>query len=506
MTIIERKQLAAHQRRVGPQVVGWDNKYLKDYCLPGSSKFNKRFFHSFFDGNNDIINALYENRTDSSFKGKLFDSDIVDTFCNLTSTEQRVLFFNKYNNKGGIYLIQYKDDLSIYYIGRTKNFKNRLNAHLKTKVKDKFHLFANLVGWEKFNFSIVEICDLNTQQERENFYLKKYLPLLNTVFKSNFSGRSAQIYDTLYNKLKAKQENLVHNNKYIGISIYVYTYNNDQISKNFTKYDSINTLSKDINVSRDTIKRYLNTHVPFNNHLFFTDVINDFNLINDLIYEAKKGLALNMTLPKKVLAYNINGEVFHFESKETCARFLNVQSRTITNHIDKWVKGGINGYYLFSKELNNIEKEKLIEVSSMRKTNNCEVWVYDANNLESIYPSFNSMQKAADHFNVDYRSILRHLDTNKATIRNDKLVLFFSKKLDLEYIKGIKVENIKNETIKLWVYKKINNELVLINDNKPTFNSKNIAAKELNISSKTIAKYLDTNKYYNDLLFYSKEL
>ena len=30
MTIIERKQLAAHQRRVGPQVVGWENKYLKD--------------------------------------------------------------------------------------------------------------------------------------------------------------------------------------------------------------------------------------------------------------------------------------------------------------------------------------------------------------------------------------------------------------------------------------------------------------------------------------------
>ena len=164
---------------------------------------------------------------------------------------------------------------------------------------------------------------------------------------------------------------------------------------------------------------------------------------------------------------------------------------------------------MFSKELNKFDKAggiKLIEVSSLRKTNNCEIWVYDAKNLQSIYGVFNSMQKAADHFNVDYRSILRHLDTNKATIRNDKLVLFFSKKLDLEYIKGIKVENIKNETIKLWVYKKINNELVLINNNKPTFNSKNIAAKELNISSKTIAKYLDTNKSYNDLLFYSKEL
>ena len=67
--------------------------------------------------------------------------------------------------------------------------------------------------------------------------------------------------------------------------------------------------------------------------------------------------------------------------------------------------------------------------------------------------------------------------------------------LTLEAIKGIKIENIKNETIKLWVYKKINNELVLINNNQPTFNSKLIATKELNISNKTITKYLDTNKY-----------
>ena len=257
---------------------------------------------------------------------------------------------------------------------------------------------------------------------------------------------------------------------------------------------------------RDTIKRYLNTNVPYKNYLFYTKVLHDFDLINNLICKTKKGLDLNKTLPKKVLVYSVSGEMLQFDSKEEAARFLNVQARTITNHIDKWIKGGINGYYLFSQELNNIEKQKLLKVSSLRKTNNCEIWVYDAKNLQSIYGVFNSMQKAADHFNIDYRSILNHLDTNKATLKNDKLVLFFSKQLTLEDIKGIKVENIKNETIKLWVYKKINNELVLINNNKPTFNSKNIAAKELNISSKTIAKYLDTNKSYNDLLFYSKEL
>ena len=83
---------------------------------------------------------------------------------------------------------------------------------------------------------------------------------------------------------------------------------------------------------------------------------------------------------------------------------------------------------MFSKELNKFDKAggiKLIEVSSLRKTNNCKVWVYDANNLESVYETFSSMQKAADHFNVDYRSILKHLYTFKATIKNDKLVLFF---------------------------------------------------------------------------------
>jgi hypothetical protein len=101
-------------------------------------------------------------------------------------------------------------------------------------------------------------------------------------------------------------------------------------------------------------------------------------------------------------------------------------------------------------------------MSNIRKTNNIKIWVYNANNLNSIYKTFNSMQEAADYFNVDYRTILRHLDTNKSTIKNDKPVLFFSKNMS-ETVKNIKVKGVKNETQKLWVYKKINNALVLIN-------------------------------------------
>ncbi len=117
------------------------------------------------------------------------------------------------------------------------------------------------------------------------------------------------------------------------------------------------------------------------------------------------------------------------KSKGAVAKLLNVQYRIITNHIDKWIKGGINGNYIFSSELDTIELEKLLEISSLRKFNNNRVWVYNASTLKLISDSFSSMQKAADYFKVDYRSILNHLDTNLATI------LFFNKK------KG-KVENL----------------------------------------------------------------
>lgn len=237
--------------------------------------------------NVDIINSLYERRIAPI---KLFDSKVIDTCYNITSKEQRELFFHKFKNKGGIYLIQYKGDPNIYYIGRAKIFQNRLATHLKTKVKDKFHLFANLIGLSNFNFSIIEVCDLNVQKDKENDYLKKYLPLLNTLFKSNFT--ESQIYETLYSKLKAKQDNLTFNN----------TYFNNKINPKFIKYDSINTLSKEIKIARETIKIYLNTHVPYNNNLFFTEVINDFNLKNSLINESKKELELdlNKKVPKKV--------------------------------------------------------------------------------------------------------------------------------------------------------------------------------------------------------------
>lgn len=57
--------------------------------------------------------------------------------------------------KGVLYLIQYKNDPLVYYIGRATQFDYILKIHLNHKLSDKFHVFANIVGWNNFTISIV---------------------------------------------------------------------------------------------------------------------------------------------------------------------------------------------------------------------------------------------------------------------------------------------------------------------------------------------------------------
>lgn len=118
-----------------------------------------------------------------------------------------------------------------------------------------------------------------------------------------------------------------------------------------------------------------------------------------------------------------------YESIGAVGKALDVHHTVINNHLDKWIRGGIEDNYLFSSELDSLGLENLIEISLLRKHNNLKVWVYDASTLELISGMFSSMKKAADYFNVDYRSLLKHLDTEIATMKGGKLVLLFSHEL-----------------------------------------------------------------------------
>ena len=242
------------------------------------------------------------------------------------------------------------------------------------------------------------------------------------------------------------------------------------------------------------------------------DKIESFELVEKLVNDATFGLDLDRVLPKIVWVYYLeeDGTVVktQYESIGKVAKLLNVQHLTINNHLDKWIKGGIDGNYLFSYQLDNLELEKLKEISILRKQNNCKVYVYNASTLDLIENPFTSMQKAGEFFNVDYRSILNNLDTELAIIRNGKLVLLFSYELTKPQKESL-LNNLKkkvNVTVSVWVYKKVKDNFVLINNNKPSYVSKLEASKDLKISPKTLSRYLDSNKEYKGFYFYSVAL
>nr|YP_009415182.1 hypothetical protein [Pseudopithomyces chartarum]ASL69827.1 hypothetical protein [Pseudopithomyces chartarum] len=237
-----------------------------------------------------------------------------------------------------------------------------------------------------------------------------------------------------------------------------------------------------------------------------------FDLAGKLVSDAMQGLNLNHNIAKKIWVYFIESKdtvvKTELESKSAVAKLLGVQHLVITNHLDKLIKGGVNGHYVFNYELNDLELEKLIEFSSLRKTRNCTVWAYNAITLELITDSFNSIQKAAEFFNVDYRSVVRHIDIELATKKGNYLVFFFNDKLtDLKRKKLLNNFKLaKNETTEIWVYKKLDDKFIRMNSNETGFSSKHLAAKELKLSHKTISKFLNTHKDYKGLYFYSIKL
>jgi hypothetical protein len=116
----------------------------------------------------------------------------------------------------------------------------------------------------------------------------------------------------------------------------------------------------------------------------------------------------------------------------------------------------------------------------LRKTRNRTVWAYSAITLEWITDSFHSIQKGAECFNVDYRSVVRHLDIELATKKGNSLVLFFfnDELTDLkrkELLNNLKL--VKNETTEIWVYKKLSDKFIIITYNETRFSSKHLVAK-----------------------------
>lgn len=444
VTVAERKTMASMQRRVGPNKVGtWGLLQALNKRQNIRTYHTSRKLDSTLDSSHQAaIKELYRDRLAPV---KPFSEKLLASCSNILDIEQRAKFFMQLEEKGGIYILQYKHDPLVYYIGRTSSFSFRLKSHIKHKLTDKFHVFGNLVGWDNFTVGIVEISDKENLGLRENYYLQNYLPLLNSTFSSNFSETA--IFQTLRNVLKSKQflaKDSTSNDKsiYSGISIWVYEFLNTHIDPTPVKYISTSEACKHTGIARTTISRYMDTLVPTKGLLFFSKPLVD---IDSSFKQAKKNseeLTLDPNISKQVWVYTVsNNKVILVNDQPFCSRgltakYLGTTHRVVRYSMDCWRGKGFNGYYLFSYPLTTQQAESLLELH-LSNVNipgvRIEVWAYCAKTLELINNShFTSMQKAADYFNVVYTTIARHLDTELATKQGGQLVYFFSKEISEE--------------------------------------------------------------------------
>lgn len=117
---------------------------------------------------------------------------------------------------------------------------------------------------------------------------------------------------------------------------------------------------------------------------------------------------------------------------------------------------------------------------------------------------FSSISDAADYFNVNYRTINRHLDTKLATKQNKMSVYFFKKKINLD----LKIELMKHVDkfhyahSEIWTYKLDEQGKLELLPNQP-FKTKREAIRELHMHNTIISKYIDTGIEYKGLLLYS---
>ena len=465
------------------------------------------------------IRELYKDREAPVIP---FDRDLILATCHhCLDKNKKSEFLKEWGHKGCIYIIEYKYNPFIYYIGRTTMFKRRFSNHLLANSNSKLHVFLKLVGWEHFNIYILEVCSSEEQGARENYSLQKYLPLLNTTFSSKFT--ESAIYSSLTSKLAALKSTP---DSYVSgqpIPVYMYEVYETYIDEICVKYSSITEASSSEKIARGTLGMFRDTNVPFRNKLYYSKPIIDFELTFNLFKTASSDLNLNSNIAKQVWVYNaktlelIKGSPFpsFFSSYEITSKKNNktqasvsvgFSRNVITYFIDTWKAEGVKGTYLFSRPLEAKEVQNLMESShTLELGNKIKVWAYNAKTLELVNNSpFSSLLSAANHFKVNYRTITRHLDTKLASSQNKILVYFFTKEID-SILKSDLLKNINRAhyaRTEIWVYRLDEHGVLNLIPHQP-FKTKREAIRALKIHITVLNKYWDSSEIYKGFLIFS---
>ena len=195
-----------------------------------------------------------------------------------------------------------------------------------------------------------------------------------------------------------------------------------------------------------------------------------------------------------------------FYSKQNASKCLGISRRVIDYFLDTGKPEGVKGRYLYTRPLTNSEIKTLNLVSeNLQLGKKIKIWAYNAKTLELINNTpFPSLKDTANYFNVNYKTITRHLDTKLATIQNKTLVYFFKNQISSELINELKKYKpvASYARSEIWVYKLDSLGQLSLLPNQP-FLTKREALRKMGIHISVLNKYLNTNQYYKGMLFFT---
>ena len=195
----------------------------------------------------------------------------------------RNLFRKKLVKQSGIYMLKYKHDNRIFYIGKALDLSVRLRDHYNRSTiflgtgTNRLAVFLNMVGWSNLSVHIIEFCPETQLDIRENDYLERYLPTLNHKFSSLYSLKTYRSLTSLLmqrqklNRLKYPQLNKKFNSK---SQLWVYSYPELKLLNNLP-FDNISKFKKIFNLDNRTLYKYIDTYTSYNGYIFLSaDIFN----------------------------------------------------------------------------------------------------------------------------------------------------------------------------------------------------------------------------------------
>jgi group I intron endonuclease len=254
---------------------------------------------------NFVINNKYWPKLQRFKKHRNVDHWKPSTNKEVNNDLEFIKFRKKWEGVSGIYKITFLPCKIFTYYGSSKNLGQRLKHHRYNTLKESSFLgvFLSTFGWLSFSITIIEVLPQYSDKllrEREDWYLKTFMPLLNMQTSSNSPARDLKMSPItrlkIRNSLLGKKHTKLTRTKMSinrsgnkshwhgkrlpdsildaaaevnGIKVYVYDSKTFSLVNN-KPFRSVRSTVKSLPISATKLTSILDTGLEFKGYFYFT--------------------------------------------------------------------------------------------------------------------------------------------------------------------------------------------------------------------------------------------